>query len=363
MQSLLEDNSSISTGATFFNDLQPLENGTRPTELRLWNNDKKVTGICVIYSSSKELAHGSRDGNPQQVLQLAYDEVITEVEIHVAKGAESKPSLTALSVATSRCNVLSAGSKSDGKTYSYSMADYLQWSFRGFFGFIFDNGFEDLGVVWGRDTVVAATNAVQTPPAKHLLGMSPALQQKAKAAMSKTSPTQHFYLGDCVNTSTSASAANSFSALDTIDGSSRITKIAFSVSTGGLSGLKVDYSDNKQVTQGAYTEVNKTWDSIVKAGIVAVKLTAAKTRSTPTPFIDSVELICGDAEGRLPLWPLDVSTVRYLGDHAPDDQLEVIANLIEQAPKLARANWTLRGFYGEESQGLITRLGLIWGCA
>ncbi|CAM1503263.1 Fc.00g080390.m01.CDS01 [Cosmosporella sp. VM-42] len=363
MQSLLENKNSISTGATFFNDLQPLELGARPTELRLWRDDKKIKGICVVYTTGKEIAHGTREGNPQHVLQLANDEVITEFEVHAVKGAEDKLSVTAIALATSKCNILSAGTKSNGKTHSFSMTDYRQWSFRGFFGFTFDDGFEDLGIVWGKDIATAETRTVQMPPARNLLGMGLSLQQKTKAAMSESKPTEHFYMGDCISTGSPSSSATSFSALDTIDGSSKIRKIAFSVSTGRLSGLKVEYSDNTQVTHGAYSEASEPWNCDVKAPIVAAKLTVGKTLSTPAPFVDSVELVCGDANGELPLWPLDVSTIRYLGDHRPEDQLEVVSKLTEQAPKLGRANWTLRGFYGEESQGLITRLGLIWGCA
>ncbi|KAK6497175.1 hypothetical protein TWF506_004650 [Arthrobotrys conoides] len=363
MQTLLEDKNSISTGASFFNDLEFLGAGVRPSELRLWSGDQKIKGICVVYTNSSELAHGTREGNPQHVIQLDPDEVITEIEVHVVKSAESKLSVTAIAVATSKCNILSAGIKSNGKTYSFSMADYRQWSFRGFFGFALDDGFEDLGIVWGKDVPMPATSTVKMPPAKNLLGMGSSLQKKVKTVMSETKPNEHFYLGDCVSTGSSSSSATSFSALDTIDGSSVIRKIAFSSSSGRLSGLKIKYSDEKQVTSGAYSQANEAWSCDVVAPIVAAKLTVGKNLSSPVPFVDSVELVCGDANGELPLWPLDVSTIRYLGDHKPEDQLEIVSKLTEQAPKLARANWTLRGFYGEESDGLITRLGLIWGCA
>ncbi|EGX45522.1 hypothetical protein AOL_s00169g128 [Orbilia oligospora ATCC 24927] len=363
MQSLLKDKNSISTGASFFNDLEPLEVGARPTELRLWSDEKKIKCICVVYTTGTEITRGTKEGNPQHVIQLDHDEVITEIEMHVVNGTEGNPSVTTIAVATSKCNILSAGTKSNGKTHSFSMVDDRQWSFRGFFGFISDGGFEDLGIVWGKDIPMPATSTVKMPPAKNLLGMGSSLQQKTKTAMSATKPNEHFYLGDCVSTGSSSSLATSFSALDTIDGSSVIRKIAFSSSSGRLSGLKIKYSDDKQVTSGAYSQANEAWSCDVVAPIVAAKLTVGKTLSAPVPFVDSVELVCGDANGELPLWPLDVSTIRYLGDHKPDDQLEIVSKLTEQAPKLARANWTLRGFYGEESEGLITRLGLIWGCA
>ncbi|KAF5672034.1 hypothetical protein FHETE_3906 [Fusarium heterosporum] len=363
MQSLLADKNSISTGATFFNDLGPLEPGARPIELRVWCDESKIRGLSVIYTTTKEIGHGTRTDNPQHVLQLSPDEVITEIEIHTVMNVENKLSVTALAVATSKCNILAAGAKSNGKTQGFSMADYRQWSFRGFFGFTFDEGFEDIGIVWGKDIPVSVTSTIQRPPAKNLLGMGVSLQQKTKNAMSKTSPTEHFYMGDCVVTGSTSSTANSFSALDTIDATSAISKIAFCTSAGRLSGLRVYYSDGKEVEHGVFVSGNDPWSCDVRAPVVAAKLTVAKTRSTPVPFVDSVELVCGNEDGELPLWPLDVLTVRYLGDHTEDEQLEVVSKLTEQAPKLARANWTLRGFYGEESQGLISRLGLIWGCA
>lgn len=363
MHSQLSDNASISTGATFFNDLEPLEQGVRPTELRVWTDGKKIKGFTTVYKPGTEISHGQKEGNPQHVLQLNFDEVITELEVHVVKGAEDKLSVTAISAATSKCNIFTAGAKSGGKTYSFSMADDRQWSFRGFFGFSFTDGFEDLGIVWGKDLPTAATNTVQVPPAKNLLGMSASLQERTKKAMSESKPSEHFYLGDCISTGAGSAPFTSFSALDTIDGSSKIRKLSFRSSAGKLIGLKVEYNDNKEAVHGAFASEGKVWDCDVKGSIVAAKLTVAKTATATVPWVDTVELVCGDQDGALPLWPLDVSTIRYLGDHTEADKLEVVNKLTEQAPKLGGANWTLRGFYGEESGDRITSLGLVWGHA
>ena len=70
--------------------------------------------------------------------------------------------------------------------------------------------------------------------------------------MSETKPSEHFYLGDCISTGSSSSSASTFSALDTIAGISRIRKLSFSVSAGKLGGLKIEYSDDKQLIHGAY---------------------------------------------------------------------------------------------------------------
>jgi hypothetical protein len=363
MQSLLEKKDTISTGATFFNDLEDLQPGARPTELRIWTDDKKITGICVVYTLATEISHGQKEGEPQHVLTLKPDEVITEVEVHVVQGAENKLSVTAIAVATSKCDILTAGTKPGGKTLSFSMADHRQWSFRGFFGFTFTDGFEDLGIVWGKDTPTAATSTIQLPPARNLLKMSPSLQEKAKKSMSVTKPTEHFYMGDCVSIGSSSTSPKTFSAVDGIAGTSRISKIGFCVSASRLCGLRVEYDDGKNVEHGAYSKDKDPWICEVKSPIVAAKLTVGKTSNHTEPFVDTVELVCGEEDGSLPLWPLDVLTIRYLGDHTEADQLEVVSTVKEQAPKLGRANWTLRGFYGEESEGLITRLGLIWGCA
>ncbi|CAH0027028.1 unnamed protein product [Clonostachys rhizophaga] len=364
MQSLLKDKNSISPGAIFFNDLEHLEPGARPGELRLWQNDK-IEGLSVVYTTSKEIAHGKREGNPQHVLQLEYDEAITELEVYISKSDGNKLSVQGMAVATSKCNILASGTKAGCTIHRFSLTDLRQWSFRGFFGFTFDDGFEDLGIVWGKDVLKAATATVQAPAAKRFLGMGPSLQEKTKQALSGTSPAEHFYLGDCVSTGSQSTPTemNSFSALDTIVGTSKITKLSFSASAGRLSGLKVEYSDGKQLIHGAYAEEREVWNCQLRGPIIAAKLTSGKTITAPEPFIDTVELVCGDETGQLPLWPLDVSTIRYLGDHTEEDRLEVVSKLVEQAPKLNRANWTLRGFYGEESAGLITRLGLIWGCA
>jgi hypothetical protein len=363
MQNLVEEKATISTGATFFNSFENLESGARPKEVRLWSDDKKIKGLSMAYTTGKDNAYGQREGNPQHVLQLDFDEVITELEVYIAKGAENKFSVTAIALATSKCNILTAGTKIGGKTYSFSMSDHRQWSFRGFFGFTFIDGFEHLGVVWGKDSPLGPSSTVQRPPAKNFLGLGSSLQGKTKKAMSETKPVDHFYLGDCVSTGSTSVSANSFSALDTIAGTSKMRQISFSVSAGRLIGLKVEYSDRVVLTHGIYTQDREVWNCEVKAPIIAAKLTVSKTVASPQPFVDSVELVCGDENGELPLWPLDVSTIRYLGDHTEDDKPEVITKLTEQAPRLGNTKWTLRGFYGEEFEGLITRLGLIWGCA
>lgn len=81
IQSWLEEKDSISIGATFFNDAEELKLGALPSELRLWSDDKKIKGICVVYGTDTEIAHSERESNPQHVLKLNFDEAITELEV------------------------------------------------------------------------------------------------------------------------------------------------------------------------------------------------------------------------------------------------------------------------------------------
>ncbi|KAF9768133.1 hypothetical protein IL306_014593, partial [Fusarium sp. DS 682] len=242
--------------------------------LILWSNDAKIRGISVVYTTGKELAHGQREGNPQNAIKIDYDEVITELEVHVVKVEEDKRSVQAIAIATSKCNILVAGTKAGGKNYSFSMAEH--------------DGFEDLGVVWGKDKPSAATSTIQAPPAKNFLGMGSVLQDKTRKAMTETKSAEHFYLGDCISTGSTASPTSSFSSVDNIAGSSKITKVSFSASAGRLCGLKIEYSDKKELRHGAYSEDREVWNCEVKTPIVAAKLTVGKTISYPEPFMDTV---------------------------------------------------------------------------
>jgi hypothetical protein len=94
------------------------------------------------------------------------------------------------------------------------------------------------------------------------------LQKKTRKAKSETEPTEHCYLGDSVSTGATSFPANSFSALDTIDGSSKIS-MSFSFSAGRLSGVKIDYSDNKHLTHGVCSSDKEAWNCEVKVPIVA----------------------------------------------------------------------------------------------
>lgn len=360
MQSSFEDKNRITIGATFFNDLQTIKDFVRPKELRFWTKDQIIIGLCTIFEDSEQIAHGVREGNPQHVIMLAEDEAITEIEVYVGSSAEGKLLVAGINLATSKCNIMFAGKNSSENPFRFFMTEHSQWSFRGFFGFVSGYGFEDLAIVWGRDNGMVATNPIQPASSKNFLGMSSTLQRKVKAVMSESKPADHFYLGDFVSTqSPTTSAPTPFCALDDIGRSSKISRIAFSSSSGRLGGLSVIYDDGKRVIHGAFAQTNETWEADVRGPVVAVKLSVGRTLGAPLPFVDSIELVCGDSNGLLPDWPLDVLTVRYLGHHAAEEQVQVIAQLVEKAPK---RNWTLRGFYGEEAQGLITKLGLIWGC-
>lgn len=368
MQGSMGAKQKLSTPSQFFNDLDVLQEDFRPCELRIWYRVGRIKGLKVFYSNNQERAHGDVEGDPEKVLELPPDgsEAITELQVHVNFDAEKDASfVSGIAAATSRCNIVELKPSKIESTQDFSMLDHRQWSFRGFFGFYFDGTFESLGVIWGRDDAAGTTSRAQPPSAKNLLGMSPSLQEKTRKAMSTSRPDEHFYVGGFVRTgaATTATSVTSFSALESIGASAKITELSFSSASSRLTGLKVVYSDGTSLIHGAYLETNGTWSCKVNSPIVAAKVTVAKTKDFTEPFVDTVELVCGNESGELPLWPLDVSTIRYLGDHEEQEKREVVSALTEPAPRLSKLNWTLRGFYGEESHGLITRLGMIWGCA
>ena len=66
------------------------------------------------------------------------------------------------------------------------------------------------------------------------------------------------------------------------------------------------------------------------------------------------------SEGGLPLWPSDVSTMRFLGKAETRAEADM-SQAVEPAPTLFNATWDVRVFFRGLEGGLITRLGVAWG--
>ncbi|KAJ5802090.1 uncharacterized protein N7503_004540 [Penicillium pulvis] len=119
---------------------------------------------------------------------------------------------------------------------------------------------------------------------------------------------------------------------------------------------------------GAYPQKDEeaAWVCEANSPIVTAKLVTTKpigdNQDVPqTSFINSVEFIlAADNLGQLPGWPLDVETVRFLSD-AEEQNASDLPALVESAPKPGRNIWSMKGFYGEYTDGLVTQLSIVWG--
>ncbi|KAK3361312.1 hypothetical protein B0T24DRAFT_725050 [Lasiosphaeria ovina] len=132
--------------------------------------------------------------------------------------------------------------------------------------------------------------------------------------------------------------AQPFNALDWIDVGWSMHSIGFASAGGMLTGLRVLYANGREVTHGTYD--NEVWRCDVRSDLVFIR---ADSDGSPSP------------------WPLQVSTLRYLGegaDRVPHD----VAEAVERGPRFGgNARWAIRGFYGEHGNGIISRLGVVWG--
>lgn len=93
------------------------------------------------------------------------------------------------------------------------------------------------------------------------------------------------------------------------------------------------------------------------------KIRAGRVEEKPDEpaYVDTIEFIRADGDGCQSAWPLNMSTLRSLGEGDKRVSKD-IGEVVEQAPTMGdNSKWTIRGFYGENSDGIITRLGVIWG--
>lgn len=407
-----------------FNDLEKLDQTYRLSAIAIWAKYDKVDGITMQYANGQKKLHGTCDGSPSHSLSLAFDgsEVIVEVVIKESVDDTGLSSIAALSVATCKCNVLdtsipgdqsvqsseaagvtkpteapaqttsggptTAGSstttKNDKpgnavqaeeknkpatdfkksknlklKTITWLKPDDPRYSLRGFFGLTRNSLICALGVVWGKDSFVPVPTArIQPSLCKGFLNLSQDLQNNIRGHLSFAGK---FLMGTSVSTNYTGTTAKYFNALDVIDVHWQLKAIGFASEGGKLRGLKVWYANGREVVHGHYTEETKTWTCDVGLGLSIAKITAGRKQDEENPaYVDTVEFVRRKSEGELPAWPLEVSTLRFLGE-ADVRVSKDVSEVVETAPKIGNAEWSVRGFYGEHGDGLITRLGVIWG--
>ncbi|KAJ5646646.1 hypothetical protein N7490_003018 [Penicillium lividum] len=373
----------VHENATMFNALERLDSTFRPRTIAVWAQDNTVQGIKIFYGENEVMAFGACDekAGATQTLQLKDDgsEAIVEINIKTGVDKAGDKYIAAIELATSACKTLNtfAGKEEDEanlQTVRYVRYDDQPWSLRGFFGFIHENRLISLGVVWGKDSFVPVPNVVLAQPlCRNLLGMSDAMQKDVLGHMARLHNRSKFLMSDFVYTGIRSEKTVIFNALSKVESTWTIAKLGFATANSGqgkdrLSGLKVFYTNGKSLAYGAYPEKDEeaAWVCDVNSPIVTAKLVTTKPTGDnqlkpQKSFINSVEFVlAADNLGQLPGWPLDVSTVRFLSD-AEDQSASDLPALVESAPKPGRSIWSMKGFYGEYTDGLITQLGIVWG--
>jgi hypothetical protein len=255
------------------------------------------------------------------------------------------------------------------KVHRWARPEDGQWSLRGFLTFKVVANPESpaipctLGVIWGKDAFVPSPMKSISPPlCKGFLGLGRNLQdniRRFKTVGNYGTFVDKFLMGNSVSTGLENNDVKHFNALDSIDVSWTLKTIAFASKEGMLTGLKVWYTNGREFTHGTFER--EVWRCDVGTDLVVARLTAGRKSESAKPHVDTVEFIRSDSRGGQSAWPLSVSTLRYLGEGTVRVS-EGVHEVVEQAPKMGdTSTWTIRGFYGETNDGIISRLGVIWG--
>ncbi|KAJ5547188.1 hypothetical protein N7494_004773 [Penicillium frequentans] len=373
----------VHENATMFNALETLNATFCPKSIEIWAQDNAVQGIQMIYGKNNKMKFGAWDEKVASAQKLDLNdngsEAIVEINIKTGVDKDGNKYIAAISLATNACRTLNTftGEKKDEanfQTVRYVRYDDQPWTLRGFFGYAHKNRLISLGVVWGKDSFVPVPNSLlEQPMCRNLLGMSEAMQKDVLGHMVRLRNRSKFIMSDFVSTGISSDKTVIFNALSDVESTWTIAKLGFATASSGqgkgrLSGLKVFYTNGKTLSYGAYPQKDEeaAWVCDVNSPIVTAKLVTTKptgdNQDIPqTSFINSVEFIlAADNLGQLPGWPLDVGTVRFLSD-AEEQNASDLPALVESAPKPGRNIWSMKGFYGEHNDGLITQLGIVWG--
>ncbi|KAK4205404.1 hypothetical protein QBC40DRAFT_320121 [Triangularia verruculosa] len=348
--------------AVLANDLETLDATFRPNRISVWSQDQVIHGLRVHYAKNVVKSHGTCSGDASHVWALASDgsEIIVEVGVREGIDASGQTVISSISMATS--------------------------NLRGFFSFSYNGGGDadekkkpvvpcTLGVVWSKDVFVPVpTAALSTPICRNLLGLGASLREnirRYKTLASYASYSDKFLMGRSAAALVAPSATavsneagtKAFNALDFIDMDWTIKNIAFALAEGGkLAGLRVTYTNGRVVEHGTFEK--QVWSCDVKSDLVIARITAGRAAAGEGEgYVDTVEFVrAEDAQTKkAAAWPLQVSTLRYLGEGSERVCADV-CEVVEQAPRLGgNARWTIRGFYGEHECGVVSRLGVIWG--
>lgn len=413
----------IHSSALFANDLETLDATFRLKKISVWSADLVVQGIRLDHAKGVEKSHGSCVGPPSHVWELAKDgsEIIVEVVIRDALFNRLKV-ISSIAFVTSNCNIFDTAVKQEeekrnepaaatpastntdtkpaegnppaesklaapavlpvaSEIHTFLRPNGGQWSLRGFFTFC-SNPTSDLpagtpcslGVVWSKDTFVPIpAAALSSPICKSFLCLGKALQDNVsrfKTLNNYAHFADKFLLGvsaaatdkPAAAVAAQADTAEAFNALDKIDVDWTIKTMAFASAGGRLTGLKVIYNNGQELTHGKFER--EVWRCDVNSGLVVARLTAGRASPGAAGYVDTVEFIRGvetNGKSERAAWPLDVSTLRYLGEGSVR-VAEDVCTVVEEAPNMGgNATWTVRGLYGECKDGIISRLGVVWG--
>ncbi|EPS38324.1 hypothetical protein H072_8001 [Dactylellina haptotyla CBS 200.50] len=388
--------------------LKQLDPTYRPTSIGVWTHAllQHLVGIRMKYSNGQSIDFGACSGNALQEIHLERDgsEYITQVTIQTSRSENGKVEIFGIELCTSNCKFLSSSvplkegafgdaeeaketkeaktgpssgegtthkqdeilkkpTKMETRSFSWYKKGGVNWSLRGFFCHKLDKGLLNLGVIWGKDGFVPVpTGAPRMPLAKDFLCQSP-VQKKKIDLITRTTPQilGKFLMGDVLVTGPipKNGTTEAFNALEEIDTTWKIKSLGFAASNRKLTGIQVIYLDGTELIHGHYTENTRVWKCDTKAPFISTKISAARLPTDAMTYVTSVEFVKGDSAGRTPDWIFDVSTFRYLGEG--EEGLMDTTSMIESAPTIGKAIWTVRGFYGEYSATQITRLGVIWG--
>ncbi|KAF5578869.1 uncharacterized protein FSUBG_13702 [Fusarium subglutinans] len=372
---------AVHSSATLVNDLETIDATFRPDKIMVWLKDQTVGGIRLKYAKGVEKSHGSCEGPATHQWNLASDgsEIIVEVVVREEmRSAETV--ITSITFVTSYCNVFDTvvpqGSSApstltvgpDSKVTTFLRPEGAQWSLPGFFSFSANSSTEHpagtpctLGIIWSKDTFVplpAAPLSVQICKSYLSLGKSLQANVKRFKHLKNFASFPFYFILGATAAATSRNVAGGAASVDDI-----------SEPFNALDGIDIDwvvktiaFASNGEVIYGNFGR--EVWKCDGASPLIVAKLTAGRISAGGPGFLDAVEFIRADLarkKGEQAAWPLDVSTLRYLGEG--DMRVTVdVGQVVERAPNFGgNARWTCRGFYGESKDGFISRLGIVWG--
>ncbi|ETI27792.1 hypothetical protein G647_00241 [Cladophialophora carrionii CBS 160.54] len=341
----------------FFNDLDAIDDSDVPYYVRVHYDEEKIVTLKVWYTNGRQITHGLQTGHTYHGMYLSDADHANMVRLEAHK-YKSRTLLDLFSMASDTSSMYVAPGKraSDQAVVTPIFMRQKGWNFRGFYGFITnEGGITGLGTIWANLTPDQTEPKTPPPPLFEDKDSPVPGSALAKQFDFYEKKGRFYRVGPCYNESKEASA-HVFSMINWI-------------SQGHMPG-KLDFCKDGTAPLQGIRAVVLTWtddgprtfpDGVKLDGLTKETLEVAKSRVTQAKY-QFRKLASGKFCLSFVYLEFDNGSHFKTGFELSGDDLKAggVEKWVKRPAPSEGKSWSLGGFYGQHDGDYIVSLGFLW---